>query len=280
MAVIAATGLMLSACESFEKDIRTSVASTQAIFTDMSVEKLVAATPTVTTPSSESAMRAKIAQTTAQGIMATQAPPVKIEEHIVTGDNKIIPVPASHPERDQKVAANSAPAPTCPDVRIVSDLNQVHQFNDGRQPDQQDSVSSIWMKDIKENCTIGSKNISIDMTLAFEGTIGPKGKSRNTDKPSFAYPYFVAITNNQGNIVAKEVFAVTLSYENGQTHETKVEKVRQVIPVTSNDMKNYKVLVGFQLSDDELAYNRSLPTDAFRMDAIQPASGSSGNANP
>ena len=264
--ILATTALMalpLAACDTVQKDIQASVADTRTMFTDFSMDKLLTATPVK--PQED---QIQLAHT---GFTATRAE-MQVEEHIITGDKRIIPVPGTRPERKKDIETAAAQNPTsCPDVRIVSDLNQVHQFS-GRDTIAGDSVSSIWMQDVTEDCTIGSKNISVEMTLAFEGTLGPKGKAHKTDKPSFAYPYFIAITNNQGNIVAKEVFAVTLTYENEETSDTKVETVRQVIPVASNDMRNYKILVGFQLNDEELAYNRTLPSDISLKD-ITPAAG-------
>ena len=171
----------------------------------------------------------------------------------------------------------------CPDVRIVQDLNQVHQFIDGGAPAPAEAVSSVRMTSVQNSCKISNNNMAVDMTLAFEGSIGPKGRNNASDKPSFAYPYFVAITNNQGSIIAKEVFAVTMAYDGKQTSKSSTEQIRQMIPMSGSDQKNYKVLIGFQLNDQELAFNRTLPQDtvvaqtAAIIDAavadIEPAAG-------
>lgn len=267
LAVTALLGLTLGACETVQRDIQTSVADTQIIFTDFSMDKLLASTPVQ--PHDSSTLIAE------SGSFAATRAEMQVDEHIITGDKKIIPVPGHRQTQKEEMVASVKPVEkstsSCPDVRIVGDLNQVHQFSNGKAAPG-DSVSSIWLQDVTEDCKIGSKNISIEMTLAFEGILGPKGKARKTDTPSFAYPYFVAITNNHGNIVAKEVFAVTLTYDNQKTTGTKIEKIRQAIPVASTDMRNYKILVGFQLNDEELAYNRTLPSDTT-LGNIAPASG-------
>lgn len=185
-----------------------------------------------------------------------------------------------------QMASGIAPAAGgagCPDVRIVQDLNQVHQFIDAGAPAPAEAVSSVRMLSVQNSCKISNNNVAVDMTLAFEGSIGPKGRSSANDKPSFAYPYFVAITNNQGSIIAKEVFAVTMAYDGKQTSKSSTEQIRQMIPMNGVDQKNYKVLIGFQLNDQELAFNRSLPQDtvvaqtAAIVDAavadIEPAAG-------
>lgn len=170
-----------------------------------------------------------------------------------------------------EIALAGTKSPTaCPTVRIVQDLNQVHQFIDGENPDPSEAVSSIRMTSVQDQCALVKDNMVIDVTLAFEGRIGPKARAKSGDKPGFAYPYFIAITNNQGGIIAKEVFAVTLAYESGRDTETHVEQVRQMIPVAGLNRDNYKVLIGFQLSEQELAFNRALPPE---QTMIEPAAG-------
>lgn len=174
------------------------------------------------------------------------------------------------PAATQIAETSTQSASGCPTVRIVQDLNQVHQFVDGENPDPAQAVSSIRMTNVQDQCAVVKGNMVIDMTLAFEGQVGPKARAKSGDKPGFAYPYFIAITNNQGSIIAKEVFAVTLAYESGRDIETHVEQVRQMIPVAGMDQENYKVLIGFQLSEQELAFNRALPPEQAM---IEPAAG-------
>lgn len=155
----------------------------------------------------------------------------------------------------------------CPEVRIVSDLNQVHQFVDAAKPSPAQAISTIRMTDVQNQCSVADNNMVLDLTLAFDGIAGPKARAKPSDKPSFAYPYFIAITNNQGSIVAKEIFAVTMAYEKGKNERTYSETIRQMIPANES-LKNYKVLIGFQLSEQELAYNRTLEQS---NPAIEPA---------
>jgi len=174
------------------------------------------------------------------------------------------------PAATQIAQTSTQSASGCPEVRIVQDLNQVHQFVDGENPDPSHSISSIRMTNVQDQCALVKDNVVIDMTLAFEGHIGPKARAQSGDKPGFAYPYFIAITNNHGSIIAKEVFAVTLAYESGRDTETHVEQVRQMIPVAGMGQNDYKVLIGFQLSEQELAFNRALPPE---QSMVEPAAG-------
>lgn len=186
----------------------------------------------------------------------------------IQGEATLTPAPLSLSSNPVQTALPLSP-PDCPVVRIVSDLNQVHQFTHGDKPAPQENISSIWMRDVQDRCELTDDNtVAIDITLAFEGLIGPKGRLHADDNPGFSYPYFVATTSNDGSIIAKEVFAVTLSYDKDEKTRTKIEKVRQAIPVDGRDYKNYKILIGFQLNDQELAFNRTQT-----VPLIEPAAG-------
>ena len=167
---------------------------------------------------------------------------------------------------------NTAPD-HCPEIRIVPDLNRVHQFTDAAKSSPDHAISSIRMSDVEGECRLIDNNMIVDMTLSFEGKAGPKARIKPADKPSFAYPYFIAVTNNQGSIIAKEIFAVTMAYEKGKTERSYTETVRQIIPLNDTSLKNYKVLIGFQLNEQELAYNRAIPaTPQPETAVVEPAS--------
>lgn len=286
-----AVSLAAGGCESVRQDVHSSIASTQNLFADFSMDKLLS-TPPSQQIAQDAPQQVALSGNDGFSVMPGDMPestlaamdPAAGVQMPLAGEDKIIPVPSARPPKPvikpqpaakpepsaPKLAA--AAAPTCPDVRIVSDLNQVHQFAEGTQMESGNLASSIRMQDVEAKCTAGTRTVTVDMTLAFAGQIGPKGRAHASDKPSFAYPYFVAITNDAGSIVAKEVFATTLTYDTAADKGTKIEQVRQIIPAISSDMRNYKVLIGFQLSDRELAYNRSLLPDTDAA-AIEPAAG-------
>lgn len=96
------------------------------------------------------------------------------------------------------------------------------------------------------------------MKLIFNGKLGPKGREKVSDKPFFSYPYFVAVTSPGGKIMAKEIFAASMTYGSHESTHSYFEKLREVIPISSKEnAKNYKILIGFQVTKDQLAYNRA-----------------------
>jgi hypothetical protein len=179
------------------------------------------------------------------------------------GGNKGAEAAAPATEEQPLIAARGV---DCPRVGVVDDLNSITQLADGS------ALSSARMASIQSQCAINDTNVIVDMDIMFDGRMGPKGRAKPDDKPSFSYPYFIAITTPQGEITAKEVFTATVVYDAGQDVMEHAEQLRQVIPLTGEyNPRDFEVLVGFQLSPEELAYNRANPAAASTVRNLPPA---------
>ncbi len=145
---------------------------------------------------------------------------------------------------------------TCPEVHIVEELATLTEFATRTDNSPGNLVSKVDINQVESSCKRGNQSITVDLKLAFEGEVGPRGKSQGSS-PYFSYPFFVAITAPNGDILAKEVFAAPITYDSGQNQRTYYESLRQIIPVKYETRAGrYKVLTGFQLNNDQLAYNR------------------------
>lgn len=146
----------------------------------------------------------------------------------------------------------------CPRVDVVEELRNLVEFDNQNAPSKNNITSTVTIADAKSSCTYDQRSVTMDLKLVFNGALGPIGQINNGDKRSFSYPFFVAVTTAGGEILAKEIFAAGMTYEPGQTTQTYYESMRQIIPVETTDSgSNYKILIGFQLGPDQLAYNRA-----------------------
>lgn len=154
-----------------------------------------------------------------------------------------------------------ASAEGCPQVAVVEDLKHLSQFETPANPTPETNISSISMTGMESSCSTTEKTVAINIGLRFDAQLGPKAANWKTESRSFAYPYFVAVTTPSGEILSKEVFAATIRYEANESSLTQEESMRQVIPLREGeDISAYEILIGFQLTDDELNYNRSRAT--------------------
>lgn len=144
----------------------------------------------------------------------------------------------------------------CPRVEAVGELKTLTEFSDVNDYSDYNLISRVDIGDIQNACSYDEKSVTIDLKMAFNGQLGPKGHNTG-ERPFFSYPFFVAVTSAGGDILAKEIFAASLTYDSGQDRQTYYEKMRQIIPIENRDRgSRYKILVGFQLTPDQLAYNR------------------------
>lgn len=169
---------------------------------------------------------------------------------------------------------------TCPEVTIIEDLATHHQFIEGTEPQSSNLISTATITGITSTCEITENNFVVDMEISFAGSLGVKTQYWNTTSASFAYPYFLAITAAGDQLLAKEVFGVTISYAPGQTEATATESLRQLIPLAGSFEGLPKLLVGFQLTEEQLAYNKATSFDPGAVPAEEPMSTAQSQALP
>lgn len=146
----------------------------------------------------------------------------------------------------------------CPQIEIVDDLSSISDFTNPKKQKKDNLISRVDIQSAESTCRIASKSTIIDLKLLFKGQLGKKGREKSSDKPFFSYPFFVAVTSPSGKIIAKEIFAASLTYPPQEKTHVYFEKLRQIIPIKNeNEARYYKILIGFQVTPDQLAYNRA-----------------------
>ncbi len=140
----------------------------------------------------------------------------------------------------------------CPQGIIPADSAKVTRFRDGPGRDLTDVVSEGEILDILVQCKYDKQGVNVDLQVAVGSTRGPADRSKVTE-----YDYFVAVVDPQLNILAKEPFHVRFEFKDNQTKLGSIEELEPRLPL-KDVMKgpDYQILVGFQLTPDELAWNR------------------------
>ena len=165
---------------------------------------------------------------------------------------------------------------TCPPVAVRPDLARLVDFHDTAHTSANDKVSEVNIVGVNNVCRIEKEGLLMQIDLTLSGRTGPKARIKPGDKPSFAYPYFVAVTDSQGNVVSKEIFAASLAYGTSQNELAQSETVFQAMPFPDVAQGiTYNVVVGFQLTADQLAYNQgntlSQPASLAQSDMAMPS---------
>lgn len=147
---------------------------------------------------------------------------------------------------------------SCPPVSVRSDLVHLVEFTDPAKPSDKTKISEIDIRGVQNTCRVEKGALVMQIDILLSGKTGPKARVKPSNKPSFAYPYFVAVTDSTGNVVSKEIFAASIGYGADKNELTITESIFQNMPFPdpANGL-NYNVVVGFQLTPEQLEYNRT-----------------------
>jgi len=151
------------------------------------------------------------------------------------------------------------PPPECPEIAIVQDLAELTLFAPGPGRDLTDVTLEARVVEFGGFCNTdfdedkGTGEVEVDLEVLFQATRGPASTVR-----SAKVTYFIAIADRNENIFARETFESDLEFEGNRNRIAYVEELTQTIPLRDGKLgENFKVFIGFQLSDEQLVYNRN-----------------------
>ena len=143
--------------------------------------------------------------------------------------------------------------PACPRASIISDGATVTRFREGTGRDLTDVVVKGELVDVAVDCNYDRRGVDVALQVAIAATRGPADRTRVAD-----FEYFVAVADAQRNILAKEVFQVRFQFPPNQQRVGTVDEIEPRIPLKSRDQGvDYQIIVGFQLTPEEIDWNRS-----------------------
>lgn len=147
---------------------------------------------------------------------------------------------------------DSTPQHPCPQVGVPRDAATLTRFRPGQGRDLTDVIFDARVQDVKLSCTYNSDGADVDLLVVLRVDRGPASQER-----SATVPYFVAITDPQRHVLAKQVFTKTLAFPPNVSRVTDSDESEELIPLPKGkSAQRYGVVVGMQLTPDELKYNR------------------------
>jgi len=141
----------------------------------------------------------------------------------------------------------------CPFVRILYDAARYVEFSDG-----QARLASVGytgeIEGVESDCTYREDDpIRIDMNILFQLGRGPQAQGGQ-----HTYRYWVAVTERNSAILAKEYFDLPVDFD-GRDRTSVTQAIRGLtIPRADVTVSgsNFEVLVGFEVTPDMAAFNR------------------------
>ncbi len=191
----------------------------------------------------------------AEEIVVEQAPePVietselVIEPVAVVGEETSAPMPV--------VTKNTIEA-GCPAIIMVPATKSMTKF-DTDNPSLMLARASIV--DVRGGCEFVAGGMEVDLDILMRGTITNQGRFEgNKNQEAFvSFPYFITVMNAQGTPVNKQILATAMRFRPNVDFLDHAEKITQFIPMTeSAKSKDYTISVGYQLSREQLGYNKA-----------------------
>jgi hypothetical protein len=123
-------------------------------------------------------------------------------------------------------------------------------------PDPSNLLYRVEITSVKGDCDVDKKALNADVSLEvhFRATRSP------SDTPaSYSVPYFVAVTEGTDRVLAKKNFNVEFSFVPGQATADFTDTIASTEVQSKGEKRtyDYQVLVGLQLTKEQLQYNHS-----------------------
>ena len=163
----------------------------------------------------------------------------------------------------------------CPYVKVLYDASRYVEFKEGKESAAQTGYTGE-IQNLTSGCAYKSNEpIRMQVEMLFEMGRGPQAVGNQK-----TYRYWVAVTERNKSILAKEYFdlPVTFSQDRDRVYVTQTLKT---ITIPRADEKvsggNFEVLIGFDVTPEMAAFNRD--GKRFRVNAGQTQQAQSGKSS-
>ena len=142
----------------------------------------------------------------------------------------------------------------CPYVKVLYDAGRYVEFKDGHEASSAVGYTGEIQK-LASGCSYkGTEPIHIEVEVLFAFGRGPQAPSR-----SKTYRYWIAVTDRNQAVLAKEYFDIKADFPAGQDRILITDRINDIaIPRATNVVSggNFEVLLGFDVTPEMADFNR------------------------
>jgi hypothetical protein len=153
----------------------------------------------------------------------------------------------------------------CPYVKVLYDASRYVEFKDGKESAAQTGYTGE-IQGLTSGCAYKSNDpIKMQVQLLFALGRGPQATGAQK-----TYRYWVAVTERNKEVLAKEYFDLPVTFGDGQDRVYANEALKTItIPRADEKVSgsNFEVLIGFDVTPEMAAFNRE--GKRFRVNAGQ-----------
>lgn len=163
----------------------------------------------------------------------------------------------------------------CPRFVVSDELDNYYEIPGATAANQTNGLSNAKIERIIGNCRLNDNAdiVTVSMDIDFTASAG---EQNNLNQPeNLNIPYFIAVLDENQNILAKDTFSVPLELSGIAADTYHKERLQQNIPLTEDrNPSTYTIITGFQLNEEQLAMVKTKE----KLAAITPASGTSASS--
>jgi hypothetical protein len=146
-----------------------------------------------------------------------------------------------------------SPRMFCPQVAVLQQAQTLTAFLPGHS-DVASQVTTAQITGVAGSCALDDNNhLIVKFQAGFTASNGPANNGN-----TLTLPYFVAIANGE-DIVSKTDYTITLPFEGNSSTAQATSKPVKVDLSNEHASKNIQILVGFELTQDQLDYAAAHP---------------------
>lgn len=155
--------------------------------------------------------------------------------------------------------AEKGPKPACPSINLLADASSVTRFRPGPGEDLTDVLFDARVSDLGVACNhdidddTRTGTLAMELQMVIEANRGPADRTRQAP-----VDYFITLTDSNRKILDKRVFDMSASFPDNRTRAVVMDDpVEMEIPLAAGQTGgDFRIYVGFQLTQRELEYNR------------------------
>ena len=145
-----------------------------------------------------------------------------------------------------------AALPPCPDTGLVLGASQLYDFKADAEKTEPNRIIAARIDNYRGACRYDGAQMDFDLELDFSAWRGAQGTTLERGQ----FPYFIAVLDAEESVLQRQAFSTTVPFDKTGAG-LKTEKHRLRLPLAEpKEAAGYKVVIGFQLTPEQLAYNR------------------------
>ncbi len=140
----------------------------------------------------------------------------------------------------------------CPQAVVLTDAARQVKFS-GQGRDLTDVLYEASINTGRLICEYDENVLDVDLDVQVVAVRGPANSDRLAN-----LSYFVAVARTDETILARRSFDIAIPFPGNRTRVAGIEQIGQVITLAGGETGgDYRIYVGFDLSREELDYNRA-----------------------